>query len=428
MHEMYSFSAHDRSWSLAKPRCEDLPHPMLKESDIDSAEYSATAVRAARRATYAMFFADGIGFGIWAGHIPALKQKFQLSDSALSIVLLAVAAGSIVSMPLAGQAVRHFGSKRCIAVSVACYGVCLVAIALAPSLILFVLAALLFGAAKGGVDVGINAQAVVVEQCYGRPIMSSFQALWSVGGFAGGFLTSAALGLGSTPPFNLTSIGALILLLDLFCYSPLMHDASSSSREPESTKRFRLPGRALLAVAILTFISLFCEGVLQDWAAVYMRQVVIVPVWVAAVAYAAYSTAMAVGRFSGDRIVALFGERFVMRLSGALIIAGLATALLVPRPVFAIAGFAVAGLGNSNLVPILFTAAGRDPILGPGPGIAAVTTVGFLGFLVGPAVIGLMSKYFGLSVALSLLTLLSLITAACGPAIIQSHAASRTKG
>ena len=201
-----------------------LPHPMLKDSRSDKlhssgpAECSAPIVRGARRATYAMFFADGIGFGIWAGHIPAFKQKFQLSDSSLSIVLLAVAAGSIISMPIAGQAVRHFGSRRCIAVSIACYGLCLVAIALAPSEILFVVAALLFGAAKGGVDVGINAQAVVVERCYGRTIMSSFQALWSVGGLAGGFLTSAALGLGSTAPINLTCIGLLILLLDLLYY------------------------------------------------------------------------------------------------------------------------------------------------------------------------------------------------------------------
>lgn len=388
-------------------------------------ECSAPAVRAARRATYAMFFTDGIGFGIWAGHIPAFKLKFQLSDSALSIVLLALAAGSIVSMPLAGQVVRYFGSRRCIAVSIACYGLCLVAIALSPSLFLFVAAALLFGAAKGGVDVGINAQAVVVEQCYGRPIMSSFQALWSVGGLAGGFLTSAALGLGSAPLINLTSVGLLILLLDLLCYSHLMRDASSS-RESESGQRFRLPGKALLFVATLTFIALFSEGVLQDWAAVYMRQVVSVPVWVAAVAYAGYSAAMAVGRFIGDRIVASLGERFVIRLSGALIIVGLATAILVPSPLFAIAGFSVAGLGNSNLVPILFTAAGRDPVLGPGPGIAAVTTVGFLGFLVGPAVIGLMSKFFGLPVALSLVALLGLITAVFGPRVIESHASSRT--
>ena len=370
-----------------------------------------------------MFFADGIGFGIWAGHIPAFKQKFQLSDSSLSIVLLAVAVGSIFLMPLAGQAVRHFGSRCCIAVSLACLAFCLVLIALAPSLMLFVVAALLFGAAKGGVDVGINAQAVVVEKCYGQPIMSSFQALWSVGGLAGGFLTSAALGLGFTPVFNLVCIGSLIVLLDLLYYSHLMDDASSS--EGECGKPFRMPGKALLYVAILTFISLFSEGALQDWAAVYMRQVVAVPVSIAAVGYAGYSTAMALGRFVGDRVVGFFGEQFVMRLSGVLIIVGIVAALLLPSPVWAIAGFAVAGLGNSNLVPILFSAAGRDPILGPGPGIATVTTVGFCGFLIGPAVIGLMSKFFGLPVALSLVAVLGLITAVCGPAVIRSHGRSR---
>ena len=388
-------------------------------------EYSAHCVRAARRAAYAMFFADGIGFGVWAGHIPAFKQKFLLSDSSLSIVLLAVAAGSIVSMPLAGQAVRHFGSRRCIVVSVACFAFCLVCIALAPSMTLFVVAALLFGAAKGGVDVGINAQAVVVENRYGCPIMSSFQALWSVGGLAGGFLTSVTLGLGSTPVVNLSGVALVMLLLDLLYYSHLMRDAASPERE--GGRRFRLPGKALFYVAILTFIALFSEGALQDWAAVYMRQVIAVPVSIAAVGYAGYSTAMALGRFAGDRVVVSLGERFVMRLSGTLIIAGLGAALLVPSPIFAIAGFAVAGLGNSNLVPILFSAAGRDPVLGPGPGIAAVTTLGFCGFLVGPVVIGLMSKFFSLPVALSLIAVLGLITAVCGPAVIQSHARSRNK-
>ena len=189
---------------------------------------------------------------------------------------------------------------------------------------------------------------------------------------------------------------------------------------------FRLPGRALLYVAILTFIALFSEGALQDWAAVYMRQVVAVPISVAAVGYAGYSTAMALGRFVGDRVVAFSGERLVMRLSGTLIIVGLLAALLVPSPIFAIAGFTVAGLGNSNLVPILFSAAGRDRILGPGPGIAFVTTVGFIGFLVGPALIGMMSKFFGLPTALSLVAVLSLITAVCGPATIQFH--SRQSG
>ena len=183
----------------------------------------------------------------------------------------------------------------------------------------------------------------------------------------------------------------------------------------------------MLYVAILTFIALFSEGALQDWAAVYMRQVVTVPVSVAAVGYASYSAAMALGRFGGDRIAAFFGECFVMRLSGALIIVGLGAALLVPTPIFAIAGLAVAGLGNSNLVPILFSAAGRDPVLGPGPGIAVVTTLGFFGFLVGPAMIGLMSRFFSLPVALSLVAVLGLITALCGPPVIQSYTLSQAK-
>jgi MFS family permease len=396
-----------------------------KLHSVDAAERSAQCVRAARHATYAMFLADGLGFGMWAGHIPAFKQKFQLSDSSLSIVLLAVAVGAILSMPLAGQAVRHFGSRFSIAVSVASFGLCLVSIALAPSLMLFVVAALLFGAAKGAVDVGINAQAVVVEKCYGRPIMSSFQALWSVGGLAGGFLTSAALGLGSTPLTNLLCVGSLILLVDLLFYSHLLRDVSSG--KGTGGKHFRLPSKSLFYVAILTFIALFSEGVLQDWAAVYMLQVVAVPVAVAAVGYAGYSTAMALGRFVGDRVVAFFGDRFMMRLSGALIAVGLMAALLVPSPILAIAGFVVVGLGISNLVPILFGAAGRDPVLGPGPGIAAVTTLGYFGFLIAPAVIGQMSKFFGLPVALSLVAVFGLITAACGPAAIQSHASSRIK-
>ena len=380
---------------------------------------------AARHATYAMFLAAGLGFGIWAGNIPVFKQRFELSDSALSIILLAVAAGSIVSMPIAGQAVRHFGSRRCIAVSLGCYALCLAFLALAPNLFLFVAAALLFGGAKASVEVGINAQAVVVERDYGRPIMASFQALWSVGGLAGGFLTSVTLSLGSTPVVNLVGVASLILVIDLLYSSRLTHDVLSMPGKGGT--RFQLPGKALLYVAILTFIALFSEGALQDWAAVYMRQVVAVPVSISAVGYASYSTAMALGRFGGDRVVAFFGERFVIRISGTLIIVGLAAVLLLPTPFFAIVGLAVAGLGNSNLVPILLSAAGRDPVLGPGPGIAVVTTLGFCGFLIGPAVIGLMSKFFGLPVALSLVALLGLITAVFGPAVIQSYAQFRVK-
>lgn len=385
-----------------------------------------TPTDAARRSTYAMFLADGLGFGIWAGHIPVFKQKFQLSDSALSIALLAIAAGAILSMPLSGEAVRRYGSRLAVVISAACFGCCLIFIATAPTLTLFVIAAFFFGAAKGALDVGINAQAVIVEKNYGRPIMSSFQALWSVGGLGGGLLTSAALTVGSTAIVDCACTGALILLIDLiFCRRLLFHPIS---RDGSHLKAFRMPRKALCYIAILTFLALLSEGVMQDWAAVYMRQVIAVSISVAVIGYAGYSVAMALGRFLGDRIVVLFGERFVMRLSGGFITVGLLVAILLRTPVFAIAGFVCVGLGISNLVPILFGAAGRDPILGPGPGIAAVTTVGYFGFLIGPPLIGLISQFSGLSLALGLVAILGLITAVSGPAAIKRYVSLRTEG
>ena len=397
---------------------------MLKESrrhgskSFQSGE-RLTPTDVARRSTYAMFLADGLGFGIWAGHIPVFKQKFQLSDSALSIALLAIAVGAILSMPLAGEAVRRYGSRLAVGISAACFGCCLIFIAMAPDLTLFVIGAFFFGAAKGALDVGINAQAVIVEKNYGRPIMSSFQALWSVGGLGGGLLTSAALTLGSTAIINCVCTGVLILLIDLIsCRNLLFH---AISRDGGHLKSFRMPGKALCYIAILTFLALLSEGVMQDWAAVYMRQVVAVSIPVAAIGYAGYSVAMALGRFLGDRIVVLFGERFVMRLSGGFITVGLLVAILLRTPVLAIGGFVCVGLGISNLVPILFGAAGRDPILGPGPGIAAVTTVGYFGFLIGPALIGLISEVSGLSLALSLVAILGSITAVWGPAAIKPY-------
>lgn len=404
---------------------------MLKQSkrhepnSLHGGERLVPTTDAARRSTYAMFLADGLGFGIWAGHIPVFKQKFQLSDSALSIALLALAVGAILSMPLAGEAVRRYGSRLAVGLSAACFGCCLIFIATAPDLTFFVISAFLFGAAKGALDVGINAQAVIVEKNYGRPIMSSFQALWSVGGLGGGVLTSAALTVGSTAIIDCVCTGALILLIDMIsCRHLLFHPIS---RDGSHLKAFRMPSKALGYIAILTFLALLSEGVMQDWAAVYMRQVVAVSIPIAAIGYAGYAVAMALGRFLGDRIVVLFGERFVMRLSGGFITVGLLVAILLRAPVLAIAGFACVGLGISNLVPILFGAAGRDPILGPGPGIAAVTTVGYFGFLIGPPVIGLISEFAGLSLALSLVAILGSITAVWGPAAVKPYVLLRAE-
>jgi MFS family permease len=366
---------------------------------------SPTAIQSARAATYAIFFADGLGFGVWAGHIPIFKQKFHLGDAQLSVALFAVALGAIFAMPIVGQMLTRVGSRVLAGFCASLYAMVIACLALAPFYPLFVLAGALFGATKGSLDVSINAQAVGVESAYGRPIMSSFQAAWSVGGLAGAALAGAALHRGFVAEQNLAATGAFILAIALLSVRYLIRE--KFARQVASLV---WPDKALLGVAAITFLALFSEGTMADWSGVYLRTVIGVQASTAALGYAAYSLAMGGGRFLGDRLLSALGPILLLRLSGLLAAAGLALALLLRTPEVAIVGFILVGFGLSNLVPILFGSAGRHRT-GAGPGIAAVTTIGYFGFLVGPPLIGILASSFGLPAALSLVVVFGLIIA-----------------
>jgi predicted MFS family arabinose efflux permease len=362
-------------------------------------------IRFARAATYAIFFGDGLGFGVWAGHIPIFKQKFHLDDAQLSVALFAVALGAIVAMPIVGQRLRRLGSRALTGFWASLYAIAIACLAHAPSYPLFVLGTALLGACKGSLDVSINAQAVGVESAYGRPIMSSFQAAWSVGGLAGAALAGAALRSGFGAEENLAAAGVFILAIAFLSVRYLIRERAAG--QPSS---LAWPDKALLSVAAFTFLALFSEGTMADWSGVYLQTVIGVPVSTAALGYAAYSLAMAGGRFLGDRLLSTLGPIPLLRFSGLSAAAGLALALLIRRPEVVIAGFILVGFGLSNLVPILFGSAGRHKA-GVGPGIAAVTTIGYFGFLVGPPLIGTLASLFSLPAALSLVIVFGLIIA-----------------
>jgi len=366
---------------------------------------NSPTIRFARAATYAIFFGDGLGFGVWAGHIPIFRQKFHLGDVQLSVALFAVALGAIVAMPIVGHRLRRFGSRALTGLCTSLYAIAIACLALAPSYPLFVLGTALFGACKGSLDVSINAQAVGVESAYGRPIMSSFQAAWSVGGLAGAALAGAALHSGFVAEENLAAAGAFILVIALFSVRYLIRERAAGQ-----TSMLVWPDKALLSVAAFTFLALFSEGTMADWSGVYLRTVIGAPLSTAALGYASYSLAMAGGRFLGDRLLSALGPILLLRFSGLSAAAGLALALLIRTPEVVIAGFILVGFGLSNLVPILFGSAGRHKA-GVGPGIAAVTTIGYFGFLVGPPLIGILASVLGLPAALSLVIVFGLITA-----------------
>jgi MFS family permease len=367
---------------------------------------SPRAIQSARAATYAIFFADGLGFGVWAGHIPVLKQKFYLGDAQLSVALFVLALGAIFAMPIVVQMLTRVGSRVLAGFCTSLYAMVVACLAFAPSYPLFVLTTALFGACKGGLDVSINAQAVGVESAYGRPIMSSFQAAWSVGGLAGAVLAGAALHRGFVAEQNLAATGAFILAIAFLSVRYLIRE-KAAARQATSLV---WPDKALLGVAAITFLALFSEGTMADWSGVYLRTVIGVQASTAALGYAAYSLAMAGGRFLGDRLLSALGPILLLRLSGLSAAAGLALALLMRTPEMAIVGFILVGFGLSNLVPILFGSAGRHRT-GAGPGIAAVTTIGYFGFLVGPPLVGTLASFFGLPGALSLVVVFGLIIA-----------------
>ena len=362
-------------------------------------------IRFARAATYAIFFGDGLGFGIWAGHIPIFKEKFHLGDAQLSVVLFAVALGAIAAMPIVGHRLRRVGSRASTGLWASLYAIVIACLPLAPSYPLFVLGTALFGVCKGSLDVSINAQAVGVESAYGRPIMSSFQAAWSVGGLAGAAFAGAALHRGFVAKENFAAAGTFILAIAFLSVRCLIREKAAGQ-----TSSLVWPDKALLSVAAFTFLALFSEGTMTDWSGVYLRTVIGVPISTAALGYATYSLAMAGGRFLGDRLLSALGPILLFRFSGLSAAAGLAVALLIRTPEVVIVGFILVGFGLSNLVPILFGSAGRHQV-GVGPGIAAVTTIGYFGFLVGPPVIGTLASLFGLPAALSLVMIFGLIIA-----------------
>ena len=367
---------------------------------VGPAEY----LRTARAAVLAVFFTNGVVIGTWVVRIPAIKERLDLGEGLLGVVLLGAAVGALVAMPVVGALVSRFGSRRVVGVSALVLTIALPLPGLAPSLPLLVLAVVMLGASNGGLDVAMNAQAVAVERGYGRPIMSSFHAAWSFGGLGGAALGGllASRGIGPLPHFSAVAVLAAIAFVA--AYGALLPSDTDASEE--GAPAFARPTRALLGLGIISFCVLLGEGAMGDWSAVYMDDTLRTGPGFAAAGYAAFSLSMAFGRLFGDRFTELLGPTALVRTCGAIAAVGLGVALAAAQPYVALAGFACAGAGFSIVFPTALSAAGRTS--GPtGPALAAVTTAAYTGFLVGPPFIGFMAELTGLGYALYLVVALS---------------------
>jgi hypothetical protein len=277
--------------------------------------------------------------------------------------------------------------------------------------------AIFFGMAKGALDVSINAQAITVENAIKRPIMSSFQGFWSLGGLGAAFVLSLVLNHGLAVSFLMLVIAFFLSLLVLISLGRLL--AEDPTRQIESPG-FSWPDSRLLRLGGLAFLALFSEGVLLDWSAVYARNVARVSVAMAPLAFASFALCMAAGRFLGDLLIARLGPIEVLRSGAILIALGVGIPVVIPLWPAVLIGFAIVGFGIANLVPILFGVAGRAHKSGAGPGLATVTTLGWLGFLSGPPVIGFLPAFAGLPSAFIIVVIFATIIATFGVSIVRA--------
>lgn len=365
---------------------------------------------AAARAVGLVFFVNGALFGAWASRIPAVREDLGLTEGQLGIALAGVAGGALVAMPLAGAWAASAGSRRPLRSLLAAMCATPVLVTAAPSFALLVAAAVLLGFANGGLDVSMNTQGATIERRRGRLLLGRLHAAFSGGGLAGAATGALATAAGMDQTLHLAIAGALCAAVTVPATRALLHDDATRRHAPT----FARPSRPLLALGLLAFCSLLAEGAAADWSAVYLDDTLGSGEAFAALAYAAFSATMLLGRLVSDQLAGAVGPVLLLRGGGALAGAGLAVAIALRSPAAALVGFAALGAGLSVVIPLAFRAATGA---GGAPALAAVSTTGYLGFLTGPPIIGAVAEASSLHAGLLLVAVLAGSAAVLGGAV-----------
>ncbi|MEY4475656.1 MAG: hypothetical protein RL248_1423 [Pseudomonadota bacterium] len=354
------------------------------------------------------FFIAGLGMAAWAPLVPFAKERIGLNDATLGLLLLCIGIGSMLAMPLTGVLTAKWGCRLVIllAGTVLCLDLPLLVLMNTPVTMAFAL--LVFGAAMGIIDVAMNIQAVIVEKASGRTMMSGFHGLFSVGGIAGAGGVSALLWLGLSPLTAIIATVILMVILLLTTNKNLLHD----SGEPHDGPQFILPRGWVMFVGFLCFVMFLAEGSVLDWSAVFLTTLPGMNPSQAGIGYALFAIAMTLGRLNGDRIVNSLGRYKVLLIGSLCAAIGIILVISVANSITALIGFMLVGLGASNVVPILFTAAGNQTVMPANLAVASITTIGYIGILAGPAAIGFIAQLSNLSVAFGCVALLLLTVTA----------------
>lgn len=380
--------------------------PFIKtKTDIAEPE-TVHSKRQIRLAVSAFFFCHGLCFASWASRIPDIKTSLQLSEAVLGSILLALPAGQLVAMPFSGRLVTRFGSKKVLRICQVLYAICLTNIGLATNAWQLAAGLFLFGICGNMCNISVNTQAIRAERIYERPIMTSFHGVWSIAGFTGAAIGLLMMALNISPYTHFWIIAALVFVSIVTAQKYLQWGRAAAT---EKKSFFSKPDGILVQLGVIGFFSMASEGAMFDWSGVYFKDVVHAPASLIALGYLCFMIAMASGRFIGDKLIAKHGRPKMLRISGILISTGLFMSVLFPHIITATIGFLIVGFGVSSIVPMVFSAAGKHAKISPGMALAAVSSISFLGFLMGPPLIGYVAELFSLRYSFAVIGLLGIM-------------------
>lgn len=384
-----------------------MPDPSARALDRAPGGIPSSAVNRARWAVALVFLLNGAVVGVWAPHIPLVKERLAIGSGLLGLALLGAAAGALIAMPLTGFLMGRFGSAAVSRVATFAFCAALPLPVLAPDLVSLIAALVFFGMSGGAMDVAMNAHGVAVENRLPKPAMSSFHGMYSLGGLIGAGGGGVLLGV-MAPHWQAAGLALLFALVAAAVLPGLLPGSADLGARGSG---FALPGGPTLVIGVLMFLAYMGEGAILDWGALYLSGSLGASAPEAAAGFAVFSGAMAAGRFGGDRLRARFGAVPLVRASGLLAAVGLGLGLLSGDPLFAILGFGCTGLGLSNIVPVLFGAAGRISGHAAGTGIAAVATMGYAGLLAGPPLLGFVAEATSMTATLGAVAAMCLLIA-----------------
>ena len=373
--------------------------------DMRKKEIGMREVHAAR----AFFFIGGFGTATWAPLVPLLRERLMVGDDVLGMLLLCIGVGSLLTMPLSGALAMRLGCRRVVMTAAILFAAILLLVSRVDALSLAVPIVLIFGAVMGCIDVVVNIVAVLVEKGIGRRIMSGMHAFWSLGGFVGAGLYGVWVGLLGLTPFQSTAIaaGLILLLTAVFGRHLIPYGGGGGAL-------LALPRGIIVFVGMTAFIAFLSEGAVMDWGGVYLTTVRGMDLALAGTGYSVFSAAMLTMRFLGDRVVQRIGALPVAVGGALLAFGGILLVMFAPVDALLYVGFFAIGIGSANIVPVFFSLMGRQNVMPVSAAVSAVSTMGYLGILAGPAAIGFVSSLTTLQTAFAMLAALSILQAVIG--------------